>query len=150
MGDYKGHVKQYRKTQKSNFFGLLIDSDLFALLKDYGNIGVGQVLESFQNGRLAFFVGNTDSVVAINISKQRVCTEVLNESFEDTEFLRLSDYLNSEVYLSNEGQNWKYSSDVSGNLNVTQLYNGNQNKSKRNPSEINKVGTLHSRKRQIH
>ena len=47
VGDDNGHVKQYQMTYKSKFFGLLKNSDLFTLLKDYGDLGVGQVLESF-------------------------------------------------------------------------------------------------------
>ena len=112
VGDYKGHVKQYKKENGS-----------FTMVKDYGKVGVGEVLSSTQVGRFAIF-GGRYFLVAINISEQKVFPEVLKSPFGCTYSLQVCKGACSNVYLSLGGSSPKYCSDVSDFLDVTLLYKG--------------------------
>ena len=139
VGDISGHVKQYKRSQKSNFFGLLKDSDSFILLKDYGYVGVGRVLSSAQVSRLAIFGGNKNSLAAIDISKQQLCTGVIKSPFMSTNSLEVCRGADSNVYLSIGGSDPNYFSNVSDYLDVTQVYNGSEKKPRQVPEEINQL-----------
>ena len=149
VGDESGRVKQYKKIKKSTFFGFLKESDSFTLVKDYKDIGVGQVLSSAQIGGLAIFGGANHSIIAIDISKQRLCTGVIKSPFEDTYSLVVCHSADSNVYLSIGGSDPKYSSNVSDYLDVTRLHNRSKNKPGQSPEEINQLVTLLQEKDEI-
>ena len=127
VGDTSGQVKQYKKRKKSNFCGLLEDSDSFKLLKDYGDVGVGWILSSAQVGPLAIFGGKQNSIVAINILEQRLCEGFIESPFRDTLSLQVCQGVDSNVYLSVGGEYPDYSLDVSDYLDVTRVYNLKKN-----------------------
>ena len=111
--DFDGHVKQYKKVKGS-----------FTMVKDYGNVGVGEVLSSTIVGRFAIFGGNNHSLFVIDIYEQEVCKERLKSPFECTTSLQVCESMDSNVYLSFGGKRPEYSSDRSDWLDVTLLYKG--------------------------
>ena len=115
VGDYKGHVKQYKKVNQS-----------FTMVKDYGDVGVGVIVSSTQVGRFAIFGGNMSYLVAIDIFKQRVYAGLLKSPFEWTNSLQVCDGVGSNVSLSLGGNGLKYSFDRSDWLDVTLLYNNSK------------------------
>ena len=141
VGDRSGHVKQYKKNQKSKFFGLLKDPVTFTLLKDYGDVGVGWVLSSALVGRFAIFGGINHCLVAIDISKKRLCTGVIKSPLKWNYSFEVCHGSDSNVYLCVGGCFPKYSSDVSDFLDVTRLYNGNKSHISQLPEEINQSKT---------
>ena len=128
VGDYNGHVKQYKKVNQS-----------FTMVKDYGNVGVGVVCSSTQVGRLGIFGGNNRSLIAIDIAEQRVCPGFLKSPFWWTYSLQVCEGAGSKVYLSQGGDDPDYSSDASDFLDVTLLYNSLKKDSPKVPKDINKA-----------
>ena len=141
VGDESGNVKQYKKTKKSTFFGLLKDSVSFNLDKSHGDVGVGLVLSSALVGRFAIFGGDDYSIAVIDILERRLCTEVIKSPFEYPRSLEVCHGLGSNVYLSIGGSDPNYSSDVSDYLDVTRLYNGSKKKPKQVSKEVNQSKT---------
>ena len=112
VGDNKGHVKQYKKENGS-----------FTMVKDYGDMGMGEVFSSIQVGRFAIFGGDNRSLIAIDIYEQEVCKGRKKSPFGCTYSLQVFEGLDSNVYLFLGGYGPIYSSDASDFLDVTLLYN---------------------------
>ena len=70
VGYDRGHVKQFKR-----------DGGCFALLKDYGDVGIGEVLSCARIGPLAFFGGSEKKVVAIHIHSQELVGGFLQTAF---------------------------------------------------------------------
>ena len=111
-GDCSGHVKQYKR---------LSGNHPFTLVKDYGNVGIGEVYSSAQVGAFAFFGGQNHSVIAINIQDKRLCENKIKSPFCKTSFLQVCHGLDQKVYLSLGGMTPEYSSTVSDFLEVTEI-----------------------------
>ena len=124
VGDVNGHVRQYKKEKES-----------FTMVKDYGDVGVGVVYSSTQVGRYAIFGGDKNSLVAIDVSEQRVCAGYLKSSFEWTFSLQICEGVGSNVYLSLGGEYAKYFLNPSDFLDVTRLYNRQKKHSSKVPKK---------------
>ena len=138
VGDYKGHVKQYKKVHPS-----------FTIVRDYGHVGVGSVLSSTQVGGFAILGGNDNFLVAIDVSEQRVSGGLLKSPFIETFSLQVCEGVDSKVYLSVGGHLPEYSSDVSDFLNVTLLFNRNKKESPKVPEEMNQADALLEEKDEV-
>ena len=126
VGDSSGHVKQYKKENQS-----------FTMVKDYGNVGVDEILSSTQVGRFAIFGGSKYLLVAIDISEQRLSPGRLKSPFLWTYTLQVCQGIGSNVYLSLGGEYPKYSSDASDFLDVTLLYNDHKKENPKVPENMN-------------
>lgn len=111
-GDRKGHVVQYQKT-----------GDSFGLLRDFGDVGVGQVYCSSQVGDLVVFGGyKTFSLVVVSASESRLCEGTLKSPFLYTYSLRVCQGVNSQMYLSMGGTNPEYADKTPDCLEIISLY----------------------------
>ena len=90
-GDITGRIKQYKRGNSGN---------PFSLLKDFGDVAIGQVYSSAQVGAFAFFGGEFCSVVAIDIYKRLLCKGTVKSAFWRTFCLQVCQGLNSKLYLS--------------------------------------------------
>ena len=126
VGDDKAHVKQYKKENQS-----------FTMVKDYGDVGAYEVFSSTQVGRFAFFGGDFNSLVAIDILGQRVYAGRLESSLKCTYSLQICEGVGSNVFLSLGGSDPKYSSDPSDFLDLTLLYKGQKKDSPKFPEKMN-------------
>lgn len=121
VGDYSGHVLQYKKTTSTNLFGLLKDSVSFALVKDLGHIGVGSVCSSVQLGGLAFFGGDHGFLAAVDIPGQCVLRGKVRSPFQSTYCLRIC-HGSESVCLAIGGLIPIYSPNVSDVLDVSRTH----------------------------
>ena len=142
VGDRSGHVKQYKKRKKSTVFGPSEDPFSFTLLKDYGNVGVDQVLSSAQVGGFVIFGGDNRSLIAINISEQWLCKGKIKSPFVSIFSLQVCDGLESNIYLSVGGEYPNYSSGLSDYLDVSQVNKNKKSDTIQCSQEINKLQTM--------
>ena len=138
VGDFDGHLKQYKKVNQS-----------FTIVKDYGELDVGCVLSSTQVGRFAIFGGNDRSLVAIDISKQRVFPGRLKSPFKNAYSLQVCQGIGSNVYLSLGGSSPEYSSDAFDFLDVTLFCNPQKTKSPNLRQKMNQADSALREKDQI-
>ena len=128
VGDFDGHVKQYKKVDQS-----------FTMVKDYGNVGVGDVVSSTQVGQFAIFGGYKRFLVAIDISEQRVFPGHLKSPFKYTYSLQVCESEGSSVYLSMGGSSPEYSSDTSDCLDMTLLCNAHKKDTAKAPEDMDQA-----------
>ena len=127
VGDDSGHVKQYRKVNES-----------FTMIRDYGDVDLGDVVSSTKVGRFGIFGGQNYSLVAIDISGQRVYAGLPKSPFKYTYSLQVCKGEGSRV-LSLGGNDPQYSSDESDCLDVTLLYNSHNKDSPRAREYMNQA-----------
>ena len=104
-GDASGCLHMYQKST---------DSDSFTLVKDFGNIGIGEIWSSTFVNDLAFFGGyNTYSLRAVMISEQRLVEGTLKTAFKNICSLETIKISKKQVLLSVAGYGPSYSSTSS-------------------------------------
>ena len=110
VGDLLGHVKQYKKENGS-----------FTLLKDYGNVNVGQVKSSAQVGRFAIFGGEDNTLVAIDVKNQKILKRSVETAYEEIHNLQICLMNHHRIFLSVSGYDSDFSSELTDLFDVSSL-----------------------------
>ena len=108
VGNIEGDVKQYKRNNGS-----------FTFVKDYRNLGVGQVLSSAQVGPFVIFGGNNHSLVAIDLKNQTVIKGFLKTAYKGNKSLQVCFTNYHRVFLSVSGYDPDFSSGKSNFFDVT-------------------------------
>ena len=101
-GDFNGHLHQY-KHQKTG------DSGSFTLVKDYGNIGLGQLQSSELVGDVAIFGGNDYCLGVVDVKKKELVEGTFETAFEYIESLQACKVSMTRTLLSVGGSFPSYS-----------------------------------------
>ena len=99
-GDESGNIIQYQKDE---------DSTSFSQLKNYGNVGVGKVYSSILVNGLAIFGGKNGSIIAIDISKQKIISESIATAISNIYSLTSYKVSKTKTLLSISGNQPNYS-----------------------------------------
>lgn len=111
-GDMNGHVVQYKRSPR-----------FYTILRDFGDIYIGNVHSSCLVGGLAVFGGTRYSLAVIDTSAQFVYEGIIRSPFEHTSSLRECAFSDSCTLLCLSGWNPEYTSGASDCLDVTRVYN---------------------------
>ena len=112
-GDYTGRIKQYKRGNSTHAFNLV---------KDYGDVGIGQVLSSGQVGRFALFGGCNLALVAIEVLERWVYNKKIESPFINIFCLQVCHGVDQAVYLSIGGYKQSHFWRSSDFLDVTEVY----------------------------
>ena len=108
-GDYNGHLHQYQKAK---------DTTSFVLVKDHGDIGLGELRSSALIGSVAIFGGSNSCLVAVDVPSKEVFTGTFKTAFRDIYSLQACEVSKSSTLLSVGGYDPSYSSSVTDILEV--------------------------------
>ena len=103
-GDEHGHLHQYHKAE---------DITSFALVKDHGDIGFGELQSSALVGDLAIFGGTDSCLAALDIPKKELLSGSFKTAFRDIYSLQVCQMSKSRALLSVGGTSPSYSNWVS-------------------------------------
>ena len=136
-GDEWGHIKQYRRGDSN--YG-------FSLVKDYGYTGIDILYSCAQVGEFAFFAGQENSIIAINIQERRLCRDKIQSPFRRTFSLEVCSTVDQQVYLSLGGYNLCFYYTVSDLLDVTKIHQIHSTETNQNAVKPNEKLSIQKRK----
>ena len=115
-GDKSGRLIQYS-----------LETDSGRVQKDYGNLGIGQIISSAKFKNLAVFGGNNGKIILINGAAKEVLipsVKVTNIEIKSLEFCHLKNSLSKLLLVINgiNPENWKYTM-LNDLLNITDIAN---------------------------
>ena len=112
-GDYYGHLHQYQyEHQKSK------DTQSFSLVKDYGDIGLGELLSSEVVGDVAIFGGSMYCFCAVELRKMQLVKGTFKTAFQSIDSLQACKVSKSRTLLSVGGSYPSYSESTSDILEI--------------------------------
>jgi hypothetical protein len=91
------------------------------MVKDYENIGIGEILSVEQIGNLLVFGGYLNALIAIDSVNQKVLKGKVDTAIRYIHSLQVCELPNQEMYLSVNGKDPSYSNDKSDLYDVTDL-----------------------------
>ena len=106
-------------------------------------MGIGEVICSAKVGGYVIFGGDTQSLVAINICKRRLCEGTIKVAFERTFSLEVCHGVDQKVFLCLAGDYTNYTLGVSDFLDVTEIYKKQSIQENQYAPEKNKMLCLH-------
>ena len=103
VGDDTGHVIQYKREESGSF----------TFLKDFGDVGVGDVMASTKMGGFGVFGGlDTSKMVAIDLKESEICKGTITTAFKKILSLQVCRVSESETLLSVGGHTPSYSGSL--------------------------------------
>ena len=108
-GDKIGNLHQYQRSR---------DEDPFELVKDHGDIGIGNIYSSCLYGDLAFFGGWSSTLTAVRISEKKLVEGTFETAIRKVYSLEACRVSDSRVLISVGGGNPSYSESLSDVLEI--------------------------------
>jgi hypothetical protein len=105
-------LNQYKKYEESKYW---------FMVRDYGDIGIGDIYSIKQIGNLLVFGGNYKTLIAMDSVKQQILEGEIETAIENIYSLQVCELEYEKTYLSVNGSDPNYSYDVSDLYDVTDM-----------------------------